>query len=94
MLACPPIATESTSTVLRPSDAAYTAVPSVGPPDHWAEVLTHLALDLGFDTFVLMGPPDPRMLRTFIEDVAPQARERVATARTLTWAVEEHRGAA
>jgi alkanesulfonate monooxygenase SsuD/methylene tetrahydromethanopterin reductase-like flavin-dependent oxidoreductase (luciferase family) len=53
----------------------------VGPPDHWAEVLTHLALDLGFGTFVLMGPPDPQMLRTFIEDVAPRVRESVAKAR-------------
>jgi hypothetical protein len=29
-----------------------------------------------------MGEPDPRMLRTFIEEVAPQVRERVATARS------------
>jgi alkanesulfonate monooxygenase SsuD/methylene tetrahydromethanopterin reductase-like flavin-dependent oxidoreductase (luciferase family) len=58
-----------------------------GPPGHWAEVLTHLALDLGFGTFVLMGPPDPEMLRTFIEDVAPQVRERVATARAPIGAV-------
>ncbi|MEA2183972.1 MAG: hypothetical protein QOF69_3157, partial [Solirubrobacteraceae bacterium] len=34
-------------------------------------MLTHLARDLGFSTFVLMGKPDPQMLRTFIEDVAP-----------------------
>jgi hypothetical protein len=27
------------------------------------------------------GKPDPQMLRTFIEDVAPRVRERVATAR-------------
>jgi len=53
----------------------------VGPPEHWAEVLTHFALDLGFSTFLLIAPPDPDMLRTFIEDVAPQVRARVATAR-------------
>jgi alkanesulfonate monooxygenase SsuD/methylene tetrahydromethanopterin reductase-like flavin-dependent oxidoreductase (luciferase family) len=53
----------------------------VGPPDHWAAVLTHLALDLGFGTFVLMGQADPQLLRTFIEDVAPEVRERVASAR-------------
>jgi alkanesulfonate monooxygenase SsuD/methylene tetrahydromethanopterin reductase-like flavin-dependent oxidoreductase (luciferase family) len=53
----------------------------VGPPDHWAEVLTHLARDLGFATFVLIAQPDPDTLRTFIEDVAPQVRERVAAAR-------------
>ena len=46
--------------------------------------ITHLALDLGFGTFVLIGEPDPEMLRTFIEDVAPQVRERVATARPHT----------
>ena len=54
----------------------------VGPPDHWTEVLTHLALDLGFGTFVLMGQPAPQMLRTFIEDVAPGVRERVASMRS------------
>jgi alkanesulfonate monooxygenase SsuD/methylene tetrahydromethanopterin reductase-like flavin-dependent oxidoreductase (luciferase family) len=53
----------------------------VGPPDHWADVLTHLALDLGFGTFVLIAPPDPDALRTFIEKIAPQVRERVAVAR-------------
>jgi alkanesulfonate monooxygenase SsuD/methylene tetrahydromethanopterin reductase-like flavin-dependent oxidoreductase (luciferase family) len=52
-----------------------------GPPEHWAEVLTHLALSLGFGTFILMAPPDPGALRTFIEDVAPDVRERVAAAR-------------
>jgi alkanesulfonate monooxygenase SsuD/methylene tetrahydromethanopterin reductase-like flavin-dependent oxidoreductase (luciferase family) len=53
----------------------------VGPPDHWAEVVTHFALDLGFGTFILIAPPDPDALRTFIEDVAPQVRARVTTAR-------------
>jgi alkanesulfonate monooxygenase SsuD/methylene tetrahydromethanopterin reductase-like flavin-dependent oxidoreductase (luciferase family) len=68
-------------TAAAPATARDTDEAIVGPPEHWAEVLTHLALDVGFDTFVLMGPPDPRMLRTFIEDVAPSARERVASAR-------------
>jgi hypothetical protein len=40
--------------------------------------LTHFALDLGFSIFVLAAPPDPDMLTTFIEDVAPKVRERVA----------------
>jgi alkanesulfonate monooxygenase SsuD/methylene tetrahydromethanopterin reductase-like flavin-dependent oxidoreductase (luciferase family) len=53
----------------------------VGPPDHWAHVLTHLAIDRGFGTFALMGPPDREVLGTFIEDVAPQVRERVAAER-------------
>ena len=58
----------------------------VGPPEHWTEVLTHLAVDLGFGTFVIMAPPDPRLLRTFIEDVAPEVRERVVSARALAGA--------
>jgi alkanesulfonate monooxygenase SsuD/methylene tetrahydromethanopterin reductase-like flavin-dependent oxidoreductase (luciferase family) len=70
-----------------PAPARDTDQAIVGPPEHWAEVLTHLALDLGFGTFVLLGEPDPQMLRTFIEDVAPQVRERVATARAVTGAV-------
>jgi alkanesulfonate monooxygenase SsuD/methylene tetrahydromethanopterin reductase-like flavin-dependent oxidoreductase (luciferase family) len=53
----------------------------VGPPDHWAEVLTHLALDHGFSTFALIAPPDPGTLRTYIGEVAPRVRERVAAAR-------------
>jgi hypothetical protein len=31
--------------------------------------------------FTLAAPPDPDTLRTFIEDVAPRVRERVASAR-------------
>jgi hypothetical protein len=45
-------------------------------------VLTHFTLDLGFGTFILIAEPDPDTLRTFIEDVAPQVRECVATARS------------
>lgn len=59
----------------------------VGPPEHWATVLTHLALDLGFGTFAVLGPPDPDALRTFIEDVAPDVGERVAAARAQANAV-------
>jgi alkanesulfonate monooxygenase SsuD/methylene tetrahydromethanopterin reductase-like flavin-dependent oxidoreductase (luciferase family) len=68
-------------TEVAPAPALDTDEAIVGPPDHWADVLAHLALDLGFGTFVLIGPPDPEMLRTFIEDVAPRVRERVTTAR-------------
>ena len=78
-------------TAAAPAPARDTDEAIVGPPDHWTEVLTHLALDHGFGTFVLMGPPDPRMLRTFIEDVAPRVRERVATARALDGAAGERR---
>ena len=37
--------------------------------------------DLGFGTFVLATPPDPDTLTTFIENVAPKVRERVAELR-------------
>jgi alkanesulfonate monooxygenase SsuD/methylene tetrahydromethanopterin reductase-like flavin-dependent oxidoreductase (luciferase family) len=69
------------ATAAVPAPARDTDEAIVGPPDHWAEVLAHFALDLGFGTFLLIAPPDPEMLQTFIEDVAPQVRERVATAR-------------
>jgi alkanesulfonate monooxygenase SsuD/methylene tetrahydromethanopterin reductase-like flavin-dependent oxidoreductase (luciferase family) len=66
-----------------PTPARDTDKSIVGPPEHWAAVLTHLALDLGFGTFILLAPPDPDALRTFIEDVAPEVRERVTAARAL-----------
>ena len=69
-------------TAVAPAPARDTDQAIVGPPEHWAEVLAHFALDLGFGTFLLIAPPDPDTLRTFIEDVAPQVRERVATARS------------
>jgi alkanesulfonate monooxygenase SsuD/methylene tetrahydromethanopterin reductase-like flavin-dependent oxidoreductase (luciferase family) len=53
----------------------------VGPPEHWVESLAHFALELGFGTFVLVAPPDPHTLTTFIEEVAPRVRERVAERR-------------
>ncbi len=53
----------------------------VGPSEHWADVLSHLAVDMGFGTFILLTPANPDTLRTFIEEVAPEVRERVATAR-------------
>jgi alkanesulfonate monooxygenase SsuD/methylene tetrahydromethanopterin reductase-like flavin-dependent oxidoreductase (luciferase family) len=68
-------------TETAPAPARDTDDAIVGPPDHWAEFLTHLALDHGFGSFVLIAPPDPKTLRSFIEDVAPQVRERVAADR-------------
>jgi alkanesulfonate monooxygenase SsuD/methylene tetrahydromethanopterin reductase-like flavin-dependent oxidoreductase (luciferase family) len=68
-------------TATAPAPASDTDEAIVGPPDHWAEVLTHFVLDPGFGTFLLLAPPDPDTLRTFIEDVAPQVSERVGTAR-------------
>jgi hypothetical protein len=54
----------------------------VGPRDHWVTVLTHLALDLGFSTFILWGVPTAPRLRMFIEDIAPAVKARVAEARS------------
>ncbi len=68
-------------TATAPAPSSDTDEAIVGPPEHWAKVLTHFALDLGFGTFLLIAPPDPDTLQTFIEDVAPQVRERVSTAR-------------
>jgi alkanesulfonate monooxygenase SsuD/methylene tetrahydromethanopterin reductase-like flavin-dependent oxidoreductase (luciferase family) len=68
-------------TAAAPAPARDTDEMIVGPPEPWTDVLTHLALDHGFGTFVLMGDPEPRMLRTFIDEVAPQVRQRVAAAR-------------
>ena len=56
----------------------------VGPPEHWIELLTRFATDLGFGTFVLAAEPDAATLTTFIEDVAPQVRERVAERRAAS----------
>jgi alkanesulfonate monooxygenase SsuD/methylene tetrahydromethanopterin reductase-like flavin-dependent oxidoreductase (luciferase family) len=53
----------------------------VGPRDHWIEVLTHLAIDHGFSTFVLWGVPTAPRLRMFIEDIAPAVKEKVAEVR-------------
>jgi alkanesulfonate monooxygenase SsuD/methylene tetrahydromethanopterin reductase-like flavin-dependent oxidoreductase (luciferase family) len=68
-----------TSTSPGPATDSDQAI--VGPPQHWIETLTHFALDFGFGTFVLVAPPDADTLTTFIEDVAPQVRERVAEHR-------------
>ncbi len=53
----------------------------VGPREHWVQVLTHLALDHGFSTFVLWGVPTAPRLRMFIEEIAPAVEERVAAVR-------------
>jgi alkanesulfonate monooxygenase SsuD/methylene tetrahydromethanopterin reductase-like flavin-dependent oxidoreductase (luciferase family) len=53
----------------------------VGPRDHWVDVLTHLAVDLGFSTFVLWGVPTAPRLRMFIDEIAPAVKERVAETR-------------
>jgi alkanesulfonate monooxygenase SsuD/methylene tetrahydromethanopterin reductase-like flavin-dependent oxidoreductase (luciferase family) len=53
----------------------------VGPRDHWVNVLTHLAVDHGFSTFVLWGVPAAPRLRMFIDEIAPVVKERVAEVR-------------
>lgn len=52
-----------------------------GPVEHWIDVLTRLATEYGFSTFVLWAEPDPETLRIFIEEVAPVVRECVTALR-------------
>ncbi len=58
----------------------YFLVPDAGDPQGVLET-ARLADRLGFSTLLLTTPPDPDMLRTYIKDVAPHVRERVAAAR-------------
>ena len=44
-------------------------------------VLVHLAADVGFDSFLLGGTPEPATMRAFVAEVAPAVRERVAALR-------------
>ncbi len=53
----------------------------VGPPDHWVEVLTRLATEQGFSSFIFWGAADPARLKTFAQTIAPAVRERVAAVR-------------
>lgn len=53
----------------------------VGPRDHWVDILSSLALEQGFSTFILWGVPAAPRLRMFIEEIAPEVKERVAEAR-------------
>jgi alkanesulfonate monooxygenase SsuD/methylene tetrahydromethanopterin reductase-like flavin-dependent oxidoreductase (luciferase family) len=51
-----------------------------GPPEHWAELLTALAVDHGFDTFLLWADGHDQLPR-FAEEVAPTVRDAVARTR-------------
>jgi hypothetical protein len=84
------VALHSAFTSTRQGPAADTDEGIVGPPKHWAEVLTHLALNIGLSTFVLAAPPDPDTLTTFIEDVAPNVRDRVGAGRAETQLGADH----
>src|SRR5690625_2636137 len=50
-----------------------------GPPMQWAEQIADLALGFGMSTFIL-GSDDEKELATFGQEVAPAARELVASA--------------
>ena len=51
-----------------------------GPPTQWAEQIADLALGFGMSTFIL-GSDHPAELATFGQEVAPAARELVASER-------------
>ncbi|WP_188196852.1 LLM class flavin-dependent oxidoreductase [Nonomuraea sp. SYSU D8015] len=52
-----------------------------GPPEQWVEELLPLVLENGFSAFFI-GQDDPRIIRTFGEEVAPALREAVARERS------------
>jgi hypothetical protein len=54
--------------------------PLEGPPAHWADELTRLALEDGISSFILASD-DAGTVQTFAAEVAPEVRERVAAAR-------------
>jgi alkanesulfonate monooxygenase SsuD/methylene tetrahydromethanopterin reductase-like flavin-dependent oxidoreductase (luciferase family) len=48
--------------------------PLRGPVDQWADELTELAVDYGFDTFIFWGGPGEQLER-FAQEVVPATRE-------------------
>jgi alkanesulfonate monooxygenase SsuD/methylene tetrahydromethanopterin reductase-like flavin-dependent oxidoreductase (luciferase family) len=57
----------------------------VGPASQWVDQLTYVALELGFDTFLFGDPHDGSAhLRRVAEEVIPQLRINVASARRAT----------
>jgi len=54
-----------------------------GPADQWVDDLLPLALEDGISTFILASD-DPSLMQAFIEEVAPELRERVAAERAAT----------
>lgn len=63
------------------SGASDDDVQIIGPRDHWVSVLTHLAVDVGFSSFILWGVPTAPRLRMFIDEIAPAVREQVDVTR-------------
>ncbi|MBE2232962.1 MAG: hypothetical protein IAE85_05655 [Anaerolinea sp.] len=55
------------------------ARPFTGGVEQWVDELTHLALEVGMDSFIL-GLPEPpgNQLERFIAEIAPRVREAVA----------------
>jgi hypothetical protein len=51
-----------------------------GPADQWADELTGLAVNIGFDTFILWAEGEGQLSR-FAEQVAPAVRAQVAAER-------------
>lgn len=51
-----------------------------GPPEQWVEDLLPLVLDQGFSGFFI-GRDDPRLIRTFGEEVGPALRDAVTRER-------------
>lgn len=56
--------------------------PFQGPVAQWVDELTHLAVEVGMDTFII-GLPEPPgdQLERFIHEVAPRVRQNVAAGR-------------
>jgi alkanesulfonate monooxygenase SsuD/methylene tetrahydromethanopterin reductase-like flavin-dependent oxidoreductase (luciferase family) len=52
-----------------------------GPVDQWVDELTHMAVTLGFDTFILWAEGAGQLER-FAEQVVPAVRAQVAAQRT------------
>ncbi len=57
---------------------APSAEPFQGPVEQWVDELTHLAVEVGMDTFII-GLPEPPgdQLERFISEIAPRVREQV-----------------
>ena len=62
------------------TDSTDTSSTLHGPSAHWVQVLGHLALQDGIDTFVLFSD-DPRTLEQFAGEVIPALLDSVAQQR-------------
>ena len=76
-------------TSAAPAPASDSDQAIIGPPEHWAEVLSHLAVDLGFGTFLLIAPPDPDTLRIVRRGRRPTSararRDRARSRAAVGW---------